>query len=302
MSSQAVAPLPVRNLESWQSIQNQINGTVKIISTGGIPGLTGEGSGWAAQGSVITFAPVDNAFYVLTLEPPTDWTWNPSASLEIFHGEANLCGFYSNQTVIMAFNGTENQAPQVLRAIFNLQNENGLPAPFTVFLHFPAGTVQPDEEESPAQAMPIPAPSQQSIECTAIVDGNNHVTGVQVEGSGRGWSTSNPTGEGQITLQPVSDPVSTVTTWNLGLDFPENGWHLASSPTFDSPTFEVYFENERACGVVFMGPRMKVYNFLPPGGAQQTFTLGLRLTNEDGQDTQWVDDPTVLFDPPDPPV
>ena len=293
MSAPAAAPPQRTGLDSWQQIDSVIQGTVTIIDTGGILGLSGGGSGWSAVGNVITFAPLDNTYYALSLEPPPGWTWSSFASLEIFRGDDNLCGFYSNDNTLMAFNGTDNQAPQTLTAIFNLENELGQPAPFTVVLAFPSGTEQPDEGKNPAQAMPIVTPNQQSIQCRAV---QGDKLSVHVEGSGPGWSTSNPDQEGHINLQPVSNSQGTISTWNLGLDF-EEPWQLAGTPSF-----EIYFENESACGVVFLGPRMKAYNFLPPGGAQQIFTLGLYLINTQLNTAQWVDDPTIVFDPLDPPT
>lgn len=279
-------------------VNSMPTGTVTIVNTDGILSLTGSGVGWVALGNVITFEPEDGVLHVLTLQAPQDWSWNPSAFLEVFHGEANLCGFYSTEAKLQVFNGTNKLAPHVLGVIFNLEDENNEPAPFPVLLHFPTSPSSSEEEEISAQARPIPTPIQdQIIHCSPSLNSHQEVDHLDLANSGRGWSTSNTLEGGEIRMRPVSDSEGTTTTWKLHLHFGMSEWQLAGEASF-----QVYFEFEHQCGVVFQGPEIKAYNYLPPGAAHKTFMLGLKLMNVNTGAIKWLDDPTIVFDPLDPPT
>ncbi|HEX5718701.1 MAG TPA: hypothetical protein VF179_21250 [Thermoanaerobaculia bacterium] len=276
-------------------LASPISGTVTIGSTGS---LSGSGSGWQTGENKITFNPAqDNQYYSLSLQPPQGWMWNESAALQISPDDDNLCGFFSNHPSIAAFNSPDNQTAQVLTMILSLVDAASQPVSFTVFLHFPTAS-SAGMNGNPSTPQPLTGLVEGTILGTVEVDPNNadHVAGVEWECVGAGCSAENNTEEGgRIFLKPFSILEVAVKAWDLSLNVSGEGWEMG-----DAPAFEVCPPSNPNCGVVFAGPAIKAYNHLQHDDAPRSFNLALKLTNETL--TQWIDDPAIAFDPPDPPI
>ena len=278
------------------SLGSAITGTITIGTDGSLSGSSST-SGWQADGDVITFGSrLDAQFYSLTLQPPLGWSWNPSSSLQIFQddGDGNSCGFFSNHATIAAFN-TDNQAVQVLPMILNLVNESSVPQTFTVFLLFPTATssTTPSGSFSP-QVFTEPFEGVVLGEVHNAENNPDAVGHIEWESVAAGFSASEQE-EGEISIKPLSLLEVEVKAWHVNLEVAGDGWELGSSPAF-----QVSVPSNPQCGLVFPGSGLKVYNHLHSDHSAQTFILGLRLVK--GTLSQWVDDPTVVFEPPDPPT
>ena len=297
MEPNAAAPLhDRRSLRTMNAIAlgSAITGTITIGTDGSLSGSSST-SGWQADGSVITFGSrSDTDFYSLTLQPPEGWSWNPSSSLQIFQddGDGNSCGFFSNHHSIAAFN-TNNQTVQVLPMILDLVNESSVPQPFTVFLLFPTATssATPSGSFSP-QVFTEPFEGVVLGEVHNAENNPGAVGHIEWESVAAGFSASSQ-GEGQISIKPLSLLEIAVKAWHVNLEVAGDGWELGSSPAF-----QVSVLSNPQCGLVFPGSGLKVYNHLHSDHSSQTFNLALRLVK--GELSEWIDDPAVVFDPPDP--
>ena len=274
-----------------------ITGTITIGTDGSLTGSSST-SGWQVQGNVITFGPQQSDYYSLSLQKPDEWTWNISSTLQIFQGGDNVCGFFSNNPSIAAFNSSANQTPQLLTMILNLEDANHQAVPVTVFLSFPAGQLSVQPPTGPFSLQPINDPVEGEILGTVhTVPGNpDQISHIDWETVSVACTTSNNTGEGgEIKLKPISGLGLEVKAWHVWLAASGEGWSLGPSPAF-----EVCIASNLNCGVVFPGPGLKVYNHLHHEDSGQTLILALKMTK--GTLTQWLQDPTVVFEPPDPPA
>lgn len=272
-------------------LDNPIPGTVTIASDGSLS-ISGT-SDVQAQGHVLTFDPrSDGSFYSLTLLPPPGWSWDPSSSLQYFQGDDNVCGFYSNFSSIQAFNSSESQTAQVLNVLLNLLDGDSNPAPRTISLHFPTPSSSTEPSGDSFDPQPIPGNPVTGGISGSVQGGTTAVTGIQWTGSGTGWSTEDTPSGGQFTFKPSMNQDR---AWNLSLEVSGNHWEMG-----EAPAFEVSPASNSNCGVVFMGPHLKAYSALPENGIRQSFTLALKLTNTQSSVNQWLGDPAVVFDPPDP--
>lgn len=274
------------------TLTSPTSGNVTIGSTGS---LSGSGTGWEAEGNVITFSPSsDNGFYSLSLQPPQGWTWNTSFSLQFFQGDDNVCGFYSNNPSIVAFNGSGNQAVQVLTAVLNLLDASSQPVSFTVFLHFPTEASSTEPSGDPCSPQPLTGLVEGVVlgEVHTAQNNADEIDHIDWESVAAGASASAEDG-GQISVKPFSAPGVAVKAWHLNLEVEGEGWELGTSPAF-----QISVPSNPQCGLVFPGSGLKVYNHLQSEDGPQTFNLGLRMVK--GALVDWIDDPAVVFDPPDP--